>query len=333
MLRLIRVVIVLTLVWCAYWYAAGYGLCSGVVGWFESQRLRGWQADYATISTSGFPLSHKTLLINPALADPSNGTAWQADWLELDSPAIWPGRQTLRFSEAPQRLSYLDRHLTLQAEEMEALLHLEPGVALTLNQMSLTANRWTMSDGSGPVLGAQDLTLAMVQTDQPDTYTYDIEAGHFTLGDDLRRLLGSSTTLPQSFETLKLNTTIQFDKPWDRSALEERRPQPTQVDLALAEMHWGALRLFATGQLSIDELGVPTGEIALKAENWREMLTMAHNAGAIPTQAVNPAERVLSMLAGLGGNPQALDVQLNFRDGYVALGPIPLGPAPRLILR
>ncbi len=55
MMRLVKIAIVLGLLWSGYWYAAGYGLRSSISGWFATQQARGWQADYADMSTSGFP--------------------------------------------------------------------------------------------------------------------------------------------------------------------------------------------------------------------------------------------------------------------------------------
>ncbi|MEY8839893.1 DUF2125 domain-containing protein, partial [Cribrihabitans sp. XS_ASV171] len=216
---------------------------------------------------------------------------------------------------------------------MSADLHLAPGVALELERMALTSGPWTLREEEEPLAEAERLVLEMVQTETPETYRIAASADGFTPGTTLRQVLRPSSALPRSFETAQAEMTVTFDKPWDRSALEDRRPQPQRIDLRLAELHWGELRLFATGSLTVDEQGVPTGEIAIKAENWREMLAMAQASGALPPRAVEPAARVLGMLAGLGGNPAALDAQLNFRDGYVALGPIPLGPAPRIILR
>ncbi|MDP5219259.1 DUF2125 domain-containing protein [Ruegeria sp. 2205SS24-7] len=333
MRRLLKLAIVVIVLWSGYWLAAAYGLRSSVEAWFAAQAERGWQADYAEISTAGYPLRHKTTLTSPALADPRTGAAWQADWIMFDSPAIWPGRQTLRFADTPQRLSYFDQTAVVTAQDLTADLHLHPGVRLELQRMALTAGPWRIDTVNGTALQADTMSLAMAQEAQPETYMFGISAEGFTPGDALRRLLRSDSALPRSLDTLELDVAVRFDKPWDRSALEENRPQPQMIDLRLAEMRWGELRLFATGELEVDGQGIPTGEVALKAENWQEMLAMAQAAGAIPEQAVGPANRVLGMLAGLGGNRNSLDVQLNFRDGFVALGPIPLGPAPRLILR
>ena len=333
MRRLGRVLITLAILWSAYWAIAGYGLRSAITGWFDRQQELGWQADFSDVETAGYPLHHRTRLNNPALADPVNGTAWSADWIELQSPAIWPGRQLLRFADTPQRLSDFDQTATIQASELQAELHLRPGVALELGRMALTSGPWSVArDGADTVAGGS-LNLVMEQTDQPETYAIGVSSDTFTPGEDLRALMRTAASLPQSFETLELDMNVSFDKTWDRSALEQRRPQPRAIDLHLAEVKWGELRLFATGQLDVDEQGIPTGEVAVKAENWRDMIAMANAAGALPDQAVDPVTRALNLLAGLGGNPNALDLQLNFRDGFVALGPLPLGPAPRLILR
>lgn len=333
MRRLLKLVIVLAVLWSGYWYVASVGLRGGIEGWFAEQRARGWQADYAGLEISGYPLRHMTRIDAPALADPNSGTAWRADWVAFDSPAIWPGKQTLSFAATPQRLSYFDQTAEVVADGLSADLHLRPGVALELDRMALTSGPWRVNTPTGAVVQARSLTLSMDQAERPEIYDFVIEAQAFSPGDDLRRLLGTDSSLPRDFDMLELDMSVRFDKTWDRSALEDRRPQPRHLDLRLAEMRWGPLRLFATGTLDVDEQGIPTGKIAFQAENWRDMLAMAQTAGAIPESAVEPATRVLGMLAGLGGNPRTLDAQVNFRDGFVAFGPIPLGPAPRLIIR
>lgn len=333
MRRLIRVFIFIAIAWSAYWFIAGYGLRNAITGWFDAQQARGWQADFSDVETAGYPAHHVTRLNNPALADPATGTAWSADWIEFQSPAIWPGRQVLRFAETPQRLSYFDQTATIEADELQAELQLQPGVALVLEKMALTAGSWLITEDGDALAGGDTLGLVMEQTTVPEAYAITAQIDGFAPGDDLRDLMQSAASLPQRLERLELDMLTTFDKPWDRTALEESRPQPVALDLNLAEVKWGELRLFAAGELDIDARGIPTGEIAIKAENWRDMIAMANAAGALPDQAVDPVTRALNFMAGLGGNPNALDLQLNFRDGFVALGPLPLGPAPRLILR
>ncbi|WP_424984847.1 DUF2125 domain-containing protein [Microbulbifer sp. S227A] len=333
MRRVLNILVVLGLVWSAYWYGAGYLLRQGVSAWFTEQVARGWQADYSEIYTSGYPLRHITTLISPALADPATGAAWQAEWLNMDSPAIWPGRQTLAFPETAQRLSYFDQTVTLHAQGMDADLHLRPGPDLVVERMALTSGPWAVEDARGEAMAADGLVLAMQGTDQPETYRFNVDAPQFVPGAALRKMLRPTAALPESFESFELDMTVRFDRPWDRRALEDRRPQPVAIDLGLAQAKWGALALFAAGQVTVDSNGVPSGELSIKAENWRDMLALAQGSGAVPDYAIGPAERVLNLLSNMSGNPDTLDVKLGLRDGMVTLGPFPLGPAPYLYLR
>lgn len=333
MLRMMKLLLAAALIWSLYWLAAGWGLGNGISTWFAEQRRQGWQAEYSSLTSSGFPSRHTTRITHPTLADPGTGTAWRADWLEVESPAIWPGRQTLRFAPTPQRFSYFDQTAVIEAQSLQAQLHLAPGLSLTLEELALSSGAWRIRDGDRPVMSAGSLQLGMRQTGTPKRYQVLITADDFSPGTALRRLLAATESLPDVFEALVLDMEVTFDTAWDRTALELRRPQPRHIELKLADAHWGALRIKAMGTLAVDEAGLPTGVMALQIENWQQMLVMAEDAGALPSKARDGIERVLGLFASLGGNPRDLDTQLNFRDGYVALGPIPLGPAPRLILR
>lgn len=330
---MVKVMATLALLWSLYWFGAAYVLRTSIASWFDGRTAQGWQAEFSGIATQGYPLRHMTTLTNPALADPRSGVAWQGDWLSFDSPAIWPGQQTLRFADTSHYLSYFDQTVAVQAKNLAAELYLKAGLALEIKRLTLTAGPWEISDSDSTVMAAQSLELSMIQQEQPETYKIDVNATEFAPGTKMRQLLRSSETLPSDFQALELDMTVQFDRVWDRLSLEQQRPQPRQINLKLAEIQWGEMQLFATGALSVDKTGMPSGEIAIKAENWREMLVMAQASGAFPAQLLDPAERVLGLLAGLGGNSGSLDITLKFRNGAIAIGPLPIGPAPRIILR
>ncbi len=329
---LTKLIVAIAALWSAYLFGAGYLARGGIQAWFEARQTEGWQAEFSAISTGGYPFDLITQLDTPMLADPETGAAWRADLLTLESPAIWPGAMTVRFAQTPQTLAYLDQTVSLTATDMLAELHLAPGSSLELERMALTSGPWTVN-GAGPLMAADTLVVSMTQQDVAETYDIEISADAFAPGEGLRGVLRGADQLPGTLETLRMEATVTFDKPWDRAALEEVRPQPRKIHLRLADAQWGQLRLQSAGELTMDDVGTPTGKIAIKADNWRDMLNMAEASGALSSSLRQSAETVLNLLAGLGGNPDALDLTLTFEDGFVSLGPLPLGPAPQIILR
>jgi hypothetical protein len=251
----------------------------------------------------------------------------------MQSPGIWPGTLTMRFADTPQRLSYFDQTVILTGADIVAALDLRPGRALELRHMGLTSGGWRIDEDTGALAGADALRVQMRQGDDATDYTFDIAADRFVPGARLRRLLQGSEALPDALETLALDMAVRFDRPWDRRALEERRPQPRRIDLGLADAQWGPMRLQAAGAVDVDVAGVPTGEMTIKAENWKDMLALAGASGRLSPDLLATADRTLGLLAGIGGNPDALEVTLSFRDGLVTIGFLPLRPAPRIILR
>ncbi|KIC18870.1 DUF2125 domain-containing protein [Leisingera sp. ANG-Vp] len=332
-MRLAKLLITALVLWSLYWAAAAWGLRAGIAAWFAEQERQGWQAEYAGLETSGYPLRHATRITGPALADPGTGTAWRADWLDLENPALWPGYLTLGFPETAQRLSYFDHTAVITAQRLRTNLQLAPGTALQLEELALSSGPWQIARSGEAVLSGSALDLSMEQSGEPEVYRVAAKASEFAPRAAWRRRLAASSDLPERFDTLAVEMTVTFDAPWDRTALEQQRPQPRRIDLKLAEARWGGLQLKAAGTVTVDERGLPEGNVALQAENWRGLVLMAERSGVLPPALRGSVERVLDLLAQASGNPRHLDITLGFSDGLVTLGPLPLGPAPQLIIR
>jgi hypothetical protein len=176
--------------------------------------------------------------------------------------------------------------------------------------------------------------LATRQTEgQENHHDIGFEANRVRPADPILATLDPAGLLPEEIETLRIDATMGFDAPWDRFAIERARPGITEVDLREVHASWGEMDLRVAGQLDVDRAGVPTGQITIRAENWRQMLEVARRAGLVPSALEGTVAGVLEMVAGMSGQPDTIDAPLNFRNGRVAFGPIPLGPAPRFVLR
>mgnify|MGYP003453170652 CR=1 FL=1 len=71
------------------------------------------------------------------------------------------------------------------------------------------------------------------------------------------------------------------------------------------------------------------GEIAMRVKNWRIMPQALVALGLIQPTIAPTLERALQVMAARSPDINVLDMTLRARDGWVNLGPLPLGPAPK----
>ncbi|GHG93391.1 DUF2125 domain-containing protein [Pseudodonghicola xiamenensis] len=333
MRRLIKIALLLALIWSGVWALTDLGLVRGMAAWLSAQRARGWQVEYSALDSSGYPFRHGLRLSAPMIADPRSGWAWRADWLGLQSPALWPGNQRLIFPATEQRLSLFGQEATLKAQAMQARLALRPGPALRLDRLELTAGDWQLTAADGVTTGAGRLLVSMIQQGPAEEYRLMLSAPTLAPGGALPLTTTVTDTLPAGFDTFGLQARVRFDRPWDRRALTARRPQPRALLLDQADVRWGAMAVSARGAIDIDPQGQPSGTLAIRAENWRQMLDLSVASGVLAPQRAEQLGRLLALLAGTGDDSDTLDTELRFAGGLMLLGPLPLGPAPSLRLR
>ena len=112
--------------------------------------------------------------------------------------------------------------------------------------------------------------------------------------------------LPDAIGPLALDTTLAFDRPWDRSSVEDDNPVLEGVDVRKLALAWGELDLSGSGALVADAEGYAEGRIDLRARNWRPMLDVAEASGALNPTVASAVRAGLGLLAGLGGDADTL---------------------------
>ncbi len=331
---LLALIVTAAIGWSGYWLVGSSARTEAFSDWFEARRAEGWVAEVSDLSTRGFPNRFDTTFTDLMLADPGTGLAWEAPFFQLfalsyqpdHNIAIWPNQQLLATPLRKFRLS---------SEDMRASIVTAGAPSLPLERATLTAELLSiLPDGRDqPTLIAALRLAAEREPTKTETYRLGLSADGVQPALNWRVRIDPSDTLPDALEALNIDMTVAFDKPWDRTAIETARPQPRQIRLKLAEARWGRLELLAAGEISVDVAGLPTGEIVIKARNWRDILKMAVASGFLPQGFADTLEDGLSLVSQMAGNPRTLDIPLNFRNGRVRLGPVPIGPAPVLKLR
>ncbi|MEO0357045.1 MAG: DUF2125 domain-containing protein [Pseudomonadota bacterium] len=333
MRKLFWLIVILAVGWSAYWFVGARAVTGQANTWFDDRRADGWAADVADVTTQGFPNRFDTTFTDIQLADPATGVGWSAPMFQVlalsyrptSVIAVWPDTQTLF---AP------DGQMTITSQDMRASVDLTATPSLALKQARFALDQVSLVSDGGWSSAIQDGIAAMRLVDGSDA-TYDI---HFNATDMVpgalfKGIIDPQNRLPDTFQTATMDVQVTFDRAWDRSAIEQARPQPTQFDLKNLQAIWGDLDLRLAGAGDVDRAGRITGDVTFKVTNWRQALALAVENGTLPANIAGTLEGLLGGLARASGPDNTIDVPLSIVGGQMRLGFIPLGPAPLLRLR
>ena len=331
---LLTLILLAAIGWSGYWIVGAQGSQGAFETWFDQRRNEGWVADYSDFSVQGFPNRFDATFTDLSLADPGTGLAWDAPFFQLLALSYQPNHVIAIWPHDQKIATPLGKY-QIDSADMRASLVLQPNTQLGLERTTLTAEDLVITASEAQeTSGVASLSLAAERLEESDaTYRLGLTANDLKPAAPWVRLIDPGNSLPEVFDTLAADLTVTFDKPWNRSAIEVARPQPRDIHLKLAQARWGQLELQLAGKLAVDDSGLPKGQITVKAKNWREILGLVVASGAIPESMGKTIEDGLSLIAGFSGNPKTLDIPLDFRNGRMLLGPIPIGPAPVLRIR
>lgn len=333
MRKLVVIAVVLAGLWAGYWFIGAKGVETAFNSWIDDRRSDGWVSQAQDISTQGFPNRFDTIFKGLELADPETGLAWRADEFQILALsykpnhviAVWPGKQVLSSPE---------QNITFQADEFKGSLVFDAHPDLPLDRSSIVIQNLSMQSSAGWTSGLKRGQIATRKSSvAPNRYDIHFEASDLLPASSFIQGFADGELLPPVFENALLKVSVDFTGPWDRHAIEDARPQITRIDVQELDAKWGELGLKAVGTVDVDDRGIPKGEVAIKAKNWRKMVQIAEASGTLAPELVSTVTGALQFVAGLSGNSESLDVTLRLSGGAVFLGPIPIGSAPIIKIR
>ncbi|MFV0473136.1 MAG: DUF2125 domain-containing protein [Pikeienuella sp.] len=315
-----------------WWFVTARAHEALVEAWFENRREAGWQAE-AGISVAGFPNRLDVTLTDLALADPQSGWAWSAPQVEIDQIIYDPTFYVMTWP-AEQIVAAPGARAVLRSGRMQASFRAQRSTSLGLERVSVDIENAALAADAGWTAGAEKLSahvLAAPDAGPENAYQFRLDGVRLRMPDFLRATLDPAGALPAALETLTLDGRAALDKPLDRFALEGEKPDILAFSLNEARAEWGPLKLLVSGATKADAAGYAEGEFDIAATNWREMLDAAVAAGGVPAGLADTLRSGLGFLAGLGGDPDQLDVTLTLSGGLARIGPVPVGAAPRMV--
>ena len=333
MTRLIVAILAVAGLWMAWWAFGSIAHEKALKAWIEDRRGEGWAAEVTALDVRGFPNRFDTTIEQVLLADPETGIAWEAPFVQFLSLAYKP-HQVIVVPAETHVFSTPFQAITISHQNAKASVFMEPSTSLALESGRVVAEELQLSSTLGWKIALAEGRFAVEQAEgRVATYRLGAELLEFLPTEATRRLLDPAGILPERLEQFRVDADLGFTDKWDRRAIEVARPQVTELDLRDLSARWGDVTFQAAGDLVVDAQGYPEGRIAIRAVEWRRILDMAVASGLLLRDFVPALESALGLMAGLSGSPDTLDADLVFENGSMSFGLIPLGPAPRWIIR
>ncbi|MBU2991903.1 DUF2125 domain-containing protein [Octadecabacter sp. 1_MG-2023] len=330
MRKLIVAVVVLALLYGGYWFVGKSQIQTRLAEALVEIDAGPMDIDYSSLKTRGFPSRFDTTLTDLVIDSSDAAVRWETPIFQLLALSYQPNNVRAYFPQ--EQVFIIDgERLTLFTDEMVARGQVSPNASLPFEQAELELLNPRLQSEEGAELTLARLFAAMRLTPET-TQTYDayIEARAIVLPDALRQLLDPGNAQPAVIESLRLDSDVELSAPLQLNGASETPPRIDMLSIHEFAFEWGEMSLSAIGDVVPDQAGLLNGSITLSARNWQTVLDLAVIAGAIPDEQRQFYEGIIDSLDETPHISDTLTTTLMITDGQMSLGPLPLGPAPRL---
>jgi hypothetical protein len=322
MRKLIWIIGALLVIYGGFWFTASRTLLSGVEAALSQMKTEG-RADYTGVRVAGFPSRLDLTVDNLSLVSADGFTRWTTPFLQVFALSYHPN-QIIALWPHDQTVTLGNQLLTLTTSDLRASALFGAKLDLPLDHTTLVGLDGKLSSDFGWTATFDRLQLSSRLTGaSPLSHEIYLALTGFDL---------TGVQLPDSVNrgvqgSADVDAELTFDGPL---AVNAEPAKVTAVDIGVLRVRWGGAELHAKGRLEVTESGTPEGRISLTLTGWQSALDLAVAMGAVRPELAPTYGTMLDQLARESPEPGTLELPLVFKDGLMSLGPVPLGPAPRL---
>lgn len=326
---LLVIVLVVSGLWGGYWFVGSRALDRTVEDWFASQTGNPLQAVHAGVEVQGFPNRFDLSIIEPRLRDEVAGLGWSAPFLQVYTMTWKPWHIIASFPQE-QVATVAGQDVTITNTQLQASVVFVPGTDLALDRTTVVADGLALGVAGAWEISATSARFATRRTpDDATAQQIGAEITTLNLPAAFRMGLQGNSDLPEHIDQVRLDLRAELSAPIDRH-VGVTRPEIEALVVREASVTWGDLLITGQGEIVPTPEGLADGRIEIRVDNWRKLVPVLVAAGIITPQVTETVTRAMELLAAQDGTPDVLDVPLVFQNGRMSLGPIPLGPAPKL---
>ena len=325
MRKLTFLVVILAALYGGYWFVGSRAIENGARQGLVDLQADGWDVRYSDLSTAGFPSRFDTTVTELSLRSPDGLTGWDGPFVQIFALSYQPNK-VIAVLPRDFTLTIEGDTFTVVNDRLRASGAVKASSDLALSDITAEADQLAVSSARlGQITLNRGLAALRAVRDMPNRYDTYLE-----LNDLARETpLLVRDRLPDRLERFVFDGAMTFDRPLDRHGFDGTGPEPAlrEVDLRNMALDVADMSLTASGQLTVDALGVPDGRITFRTAQWRQLIDYLVVAGVIDTGMQRTVTNVAQAMAAGGGE---LALPLSFQNGFMSIGPLPVGPAPRL---
>ena len=316
------VIVVLALLYGGYWFVGAGAAERGALAALDRLQARGVVVQHGGLSVAGFPSRFDLTLTEPSFSDPARGLGWSAAFAQVFSLSYKPWHLIAALPET-QQITLPGQALVLATTRMQGSLVMKPTPDLPLAALDAVAEGVSLRSDLGWALALASANLRLAEGEGG---AYQLAVRALDVVPDQRLVAG--TRLPETLERIDLLADVTFDRV---PALRDgAAPVVQRVVVQEAHVIWGPVKLQAKGDLLADATGRAEGRLDLRIEGWQAALDAVQSLQLIPDRFLPLLTGVLTQMELASGEPGVIALPLTFQNGLASLGPVPLGPAPRL---
>lgn len=322
---LLGAVLVVGALWSGAWFTASRLVHDRLAAALTSLEP---QVGVAGFGLAGFPNRFDVTFDRPSAVTPDGRVAWSAPFLQVLTLAYRPWHVIVAFPPA-QRLDWPDGGADITADgPLRASLVLRPAAGLPFARAQLSGTALALRPLTGRPFALSAMQAA-AEADPADPRRLRLGLEMFGLTPDPAALaaLPARSPLPPAAERLFLDATLVLSAPL---ALDAPEPRLAAVEVAGLSLDWGPIALTGSGRIEPDPQGLAQGTLDLRLEGWQAALDAAVALGTLTPGVAETWAEFARRWSAAAGSGATLQMPLVLREGRVSLGPIPLGPAPRL---
>ena len=328
---LVIVILIASSGWSTYWFVGKSIRQATLNNWFNEKSENGWDVQN-TLHLRGFPNRFDAIIEDINLNNPKSGLKWSADRLEILQLSYKPNHFIV-LGPLEQKLQIFDQKLFITSKKLRGSLVFQTDSELELDRSTISSEKLIIETSTDTFFAAEKIILALRRINNSENI-YDIAL-------DLREVFSSRLnlknydpyeTMPNEFEILTLDASAEFDKPLNQKSFDQKLYNISNFKINKTELVWGSFKLKAVGNLSLDPDGYLTGNITIRATNWKQVFDLVLDNRVTNKETKNAIRTLFKLFGNISQNNQALEIPLKFSNKKIFIGIIPIANSPKINL-